>query len=550
MFLGSCALMGIRFKVTNPKKPGTYPKYSKDYLLHSQNGPKRNEYDVSYYQLKVTIDPQQKKVSGRVDMKAKALYRLDTLQLDAHRNLKVDSVFVNRVPVNYIRLKDAIWICLRKSMAPDSNFEVSVRYAGKPLVAKKAPWVGGMVWKKDKAGLPWCGVACETEGAYLWWPNKDLVNDEADSMDIYVTAPDQVVSVSNGIYKGNLNTVNGWKISHWHVSYPINNYNVTFYLGNYTCISDTFVSKLNGRKILMSYYVLPNHLNKAFSHFQQAKDYLHFYEKKFGAYPWPKDGYKLVESPYEGMEHQSAIAYGHKYVNDASGIDYIILHETAHEWWGNSVTADDLGDAWLQEGFATYSEALYVEETQGKEAYENYMYWQRLMIKNKRPVARPKDIRYFSYKDEDVYNKGSWLLHSLRTAIQNDTLFFGILRSFRLMHHQQQISSQDFINLVNARTTSGYDWFFRQYLYKREAPVLEYCWQGDYFYYRWLEVEKDFSKMPVELNFGGTIKRVYPNTKVQKIKIESSLGDKVGFSDHKALFGLKRNNQIPLEASE
>jgi aminopeptidase N len=540
----SCGLMGIHLKVETPKKAGKYPTLNKHMQLLAANSKKRTNYDVHYYRLQLNPNPQTKHLKGTVLMRAKALYDMDTIQVDLYPNLTVWHVSMLNCTVSFTRVNGAIWITPAQKLREGEVFEITIEYEGKPLIAEKPPWKGGMVWKKDKAGLPWCGVACESEGASLWWPNKDDVADEADSTDVYITVNKGLKAVSNGVLKDVQAQNNNTSTFHWHVSYPINNYNVTYYIGNFECLNDTFVSEINGQTIPLSYYVLPNHSAIAKDHFKQVKKHLAFYEDKFGPYPWPRDGYKLIESPYAGMEHQSAIAYGNGYKNGGDGFDYIILHETAHEWWGNSVSAADLADGWIHEGFASYAEALYVEKQFGRQAYLRYMFWQRITILNKRPVVRQRERRYFSYTDEDIYSKGSWVLHSLRTTINNDSLFFDLLKSFRINYHQKQILTEEFIAFVNQKTKRDYTWFFHQYLFRREAPVLEYYWVGEKFYYRWTGVEKEFDKLPVELTFTTHKETIYPSLEVQTLEVKLEPGNEVHFSDDRTYFGYRQNKEL------
>jgi aminopeptidase N len=251
---------------------------------------------------------------------------------------------------------------------------------------------------------------------------------------------------------------------------------------------------------------------------------LKFYEEKFGPFPWYADGFKLVESPYTGMEHQSAIAYGNGYKNTYYGsIDYIILHETAHEWWGNSVTASDLAHAWLHEGFATYAEALYVEKLKGRDAYLDYMlFFQRYYIINRRPIVAPNGLRYFNYKDSDIYMKGSWMLHTLRFTINNDSLFFDLIKSFYLRYAQKEITSQAFVDLVNAKTGVDYNWFFKQYLHNRFVPELHYVIQGTTLYYCWQKTALDFI-LPVRVKGLKNVISILPKAnEVQHVEIDPS----------------------------
>ena len=544
LFFFQCSLVGIQFHPKTPEKPGKYPTFTAAQKLLAQQTKKRTCFDVKYYKLDLKIDADKKTIGGNVTMTSVLLKKQDTIQIDLYKNLKVDSIVYNTKKINFSRVEGAIFIALPNSIRAGNLFTLTISYNGKPNPAKKAPWDGGLVWKKDKQGNPWAGVACESEGASLWWPNKDDVSDEADSTDIYLNVPEILSVVSNGSYKCTKLKEQNTKTVHWHVSYPINNYNVTFYLGNYTLIADTFVSRQSRDTIKFSYYILPEHSAVAKSHFQQVKQQIDFYERAFGNYPWPKDGYKLIESPYEGMEHQSAIAYGNKFKNDGNGFDYILLHETAHEWWGNSVTSADLSDVWLQEGFATYAEALYVEDTKGQAAYLNYLYWYRITIMNKLPVVKQTGLRYFPAKDGDVYTKGAWILHSLRNTIKNDSVFFDILKTFRTENNCKQIFTNAFVDIVNKKTQSDYNWFFQQYLYRRDVPLLEFYKDANYFYYRWKDVNDDFNKLPVEVNFGSKKEIIYPNQSIQKIKVDASYGTDISFSDHYVYFGTKKNKQL------
>lgn len=361
LFLTSCGLLGVHFNVHNPKKAGTYPKETKQNKLLAETTKYRTCFDVYHNKITVGIEPSEKFIRGIVTISAKAVVDFDTLQLDLYKNMTVYTVDSEKNPLNYWREEGAIFIKMPQTIKAGTNFSVEIAFDGNPTEAKRPPWDGGFVWKKDKDGNPWIGVACESEGSSLWWPSKDVMNDEADSTDVTIIVPQDLVAVSNGVLK-DTSFIEESKAYHWHISYPINNYNVTLYIGNLKLLQDTYSSSLTGKTTDLNHYVLPYNYEKAKLHFQQVKKHIAFYEKTFGPYPWQRDGFKLVESPYAGMEHQSAIAYGNGYKNDYQNLfDYIILHETAHEWWGNSVTAADLSDAWIHEGFASYCEALFVE---------------------------------------------------------------------------------------------------------------------------------------------------------------------------------------------
>lgn len=539
----SCSLVGIHLKVENPSRAGKYPKETKQMLLLGAKSSFRDCYDVYHNSLNIKIEPAKKWLSGTVVISAKALRSIDTFQIDLYKNMQINQILVNNKPVNYYRVEGAVFIIPEKPIDFNQQFTTSISYEGKPIVAKKPPWNGGFTWKKDKHRVDWDGVSCESEGSSLWWPSKDEMADEADSTDATFTVPSGLMAVSNGLLKDSIHNADGTNSFHWHVSYPINNYNVTVYVGEFKLLPDVYESPVTGKQTALNHYVLPWNYDLAKAHFQQVKKHLAFYEKMFGEYPWQRDGFKFVESPFEGMEHQTAIAYGNGYKNDFDYFDYIILHETAHEWWGNSVTAADLADGWIHEGFASYCEALFVESVMGHQAYLNYMYWQRMTIENKRPVVRKRNIRYFDYHDEDIYTKGSWVLHTLRTTISDDSLFFSILKTFRLENHEKQVYSESFIALVNKMTGKDYNWFFQQYLFRREAPILEFCWKGTDFYFRWTSVNDDF-RLPVRIRVKGKSIELHPTTTVQKMSIPT---DDTSFYDNsdEQYYGTSKNDKLP-----
>ncbi len=543
--LSSCGALGIHLNVYNPKKAGAYPKETKQNKLLAVNSKYRSCFDVYHNELNVELFPEKKFISGKVIISAKAKNNFDTLQIDLYKNMKVKSIESAGQTLKYTREEGAIFITMPGTIKTDDAFSISIVYEGTPIEAKRPPWDGGFVWKKDKEGNPWIGIACETEGSSMWWPSKDIMSDEADSTDVLITVPKKLMAVSNGVLKDSIITADK-NTYHWHISYPINNYNVTLYVGNFKLFHDSYASTVTWKTLALNHYVLPYNYEKAVYHFQQLKKYLAFYEKTFGPYPWQRDGFKLVESPYAGMEHQTAIAYGNGYKNDFQDLfDYIILHETAHEWWGNSLTAADLSDGWLHEGFASYAEALYVESISGHEAYLNYMYWQRITILNKRPVVRKRDVRYFDYHDEDIYNKGSWVLHTLRNTLENDSLFFDIIKTFRVENNEKEILSETFVDLVNKKTGKDYTWFFKQYLFKREAPFLEFCWTDNNLYFKWTQVNDDFV-LPVKIKVNNKSLTLYPTTKLQKVELSNSYPEFYDNSNE-LYYGTKKNKYLKRE---
>ena len=520
LFLSGCSLIGIHFNVHNPKRAGKPPELTEARRLLGEWSSARRCFDVKQYRLDIAIDPEKKELSGTVTIIAAAMNDFDTLQLDLYANMAIDKIsFEEKTPV-FFRRANAVFVVLPRKIKTGERFSLIVQYHGNPAVARKPPWKGGTVWEKDKNGNPWLGVACQSEGAGLWFPCKDHLSDEADSTRIVLTVPKGLSAVSNGRFLGK--TENEKQATwNWLVTHPINTYNITYYVGKLNLVQDTYQSKVTGQSLALNHYVLEGNETKARTHFQQLKKHLDFFERHFGPYPWYRDGYKLVESPYAGMEHQTAIAYGNGYENDYQGFDYIILHETAHEWWGNSVTGFDLAEGWIHEGFASYAEALFVEETQGRSAYVNYLELQRLSIVNRRPILKPYGMRYFTYKDEDIYTKGSWTLHSLRAAIGNDELFFKWLKNFAVENKEKFVRSQDVIFTVTRTTGKDLGWLFNQYLYSRFSPELEYAVKDGKLYFRWSErTNRDFA-MPQRVLFSsGRELVIHPSDRVRAVELK------------------------------
>lgn len=544
----SCSLLGVHFKPHNPTNPGKFPKFDEETILLGELTKYKSCFDVYYYDLSVDIDPSNKFLNGSVEIYAIAKENFDTLQIDLHQNFEITQLYnlETNKPLDFNRKHRAVFIAFPNNK--DKKFSLKIHYNGKPIIAKKPPWKGGFVWEKDTEKNPWIGVACESIGASVWWPLKDHTSDEPDSMRLHYSIPKELIAVGNGqLESSNVNPIDSTKlIYNWFISYPINTYNVTVYVGKYELLKDEYIG-INGKILPLNHYVLKNNYEKAKKHFKQLHSQLKLYELRFGEYPWYNDGFKLVESPYAGMEHQTAIAYGNKYKNDLTdSIDYIILHETAHEWWGNSVTSKDLSDVWLQEGFATYAEALYMESI-NFDAYLNHLYFLRIFIKNKYPLIGVKDRRYFHFrKSSDVYTKGAWVLHTLRIQLNDDKLFFDIIKTFATKYKEKIITSKEFIELVNEKTKQDYNWFFNQYLYKNKIPTLEYCTNLDgVLYYRWDNTSDDFNQLKIKLKSNNQAITLTPSTKTQKIKLPK---DEYGAWDYQlitdVLYAYKKNKSL------
>ncbi len=489
-------------------------KVTRDDTLRGALSPMRTCYDVSSYDLAVNIDVKKKMISGSCIIRYDVVNDFDSMQVDLFSNYKIEKILFNNSLLQYRRELNSIFIHLPHTQHIGNSAAIQVTYSGMPVTAKNPPWDGGLVWKKDMEGRDWIGVACEGLGAASWWPCKDQLADEPDSMSLHFTVPTGLSCIANGQLRDTVNDFSTHTTTwNWFISYPINLYNVTFNLAHYIHFSDTY-SGYNG--IPLDYYVLDYNIEKARLQFQQVQTMMACYEKYFGHYPFPKDGYKLVETPYWGMEHQSAIAYGNDYVNNKAGFDYIIIHESAHEWWGNNVSANDYADLWIHESFATYAEVLYLECTKGAEDAAVYLKNLRWQIRDSFPIVGVHGINYDGSKlDGDMYAKGAWVLHTFRSVLNNDSLFFRITTGIQHQFALKTISSLDVIGYINQVTGKDYISFFSQYLYHSHPPVLEYKvhqkGKNTILNYRWKADVPDFT-MPVEITsyysyqFGKTTK--------------------------------------------
>lgn len=492
------------------------PLYTKKDSLRGALRPERTCFDVYYYNLSVKIIPKGKKIEGENKIYFHAINQSNTIQIDLFENYTIEDIIFDNTSLQFKREYNAVFIRFPFTLVPGKDYSISVKYSGKPHIAEKPPWQGGFVWEKDKKGNLWAGVACEHLGASSWWPNKDHLSDEPDSMQINISVPAGYTAVSNGVLRKKIDEGRKNTRFEWFVNNPINNYNVTFYLGEYAYFEDSM--QIDSKNLLLKYYVLPYNLEKAKSHFQQTKEVLEVYNTVYGSYPFMEDGFGLVESPYEGMEHQTAIAYGYGYTNDnkhylkGKDYDYIIIHEAAHEWWGNAVSAADMADIWLHEGFATYSELLFIEKKYGKEDYDKEAIERRKYIFNFWPLVENYDVNENSFASSDVYNKGATTLYSLRCCINNDSLFFNIIQEYFEKYKHKTTTTNDFINLVNERTGQDYTSFFEKYLYEEELPILSYSIKTDdsgnlIFKFRWDGVKDGFT-MPfaVHTNDGNSLR--------------------------------------------
>jgi aminopeptidase N len=501
------------------------PELTRNNYLMGFLNENRSSYRVSFYDINIDFDIENKFINGHVTIKAESLNDLNKLQIDLAENLDIIKVSSRNQDLIFTRELDAVLIEFPYDISKDDIFEFTVYYEGIPQNADNPPWAGGFTWSKDKHGRDWIAVSCEGEGARIWWPNKDHITAEGDSVRMAYTVPSEMVAVGNG----NLRSIskNGDKSTYeWFVKNPINNYNISVQIGNYVTVQDTFAK---GDIIhSMNHYVLDYNKELASNYFKQSKEVLRFYEKYFGDYQWYEDGYKLIEVPYLGMEHQSAVTYGNGFsiyngVRSKSWpmygvIDPLIIHETGHEWFGNSVTASDPTHIWIHEGLQVYSEAIYFEDKfNSYEVGVHYLNSIKDRIVNEIPIVGNENENHWALHG-DTYMKGAWIMHTLRSVIDNDEVWFEILREFMTENAKGFTNTEDFFDKVNEKTGKNLWYFAEQYFYTPNQPELEYHQTDSSFSYKWKNVNDGFI-MPIDLLVNGVEKRVLPKKEFQSFNI-------------------------------
>lgn len=504
----------------------------------------RSCYDVTYYNLNLKIDIENRSLEGFNDIHFQSVTDFDSIQVDLFANMEIDSIVFEQNQLRFSRLHDAVLVSFPRRVKKGEKGLFSFYYHGQPISAKNAPWDGGFVWKEDSNGKPWIGVACEGTGASLWWPNKDHLSDEPDSMRIACTVPNEVKCVANGnlFQKNEGENSTEWV---WKVSNPINNYNVTLNIADYAHFDSIHVNA-SGDTLSLDYYVLKENLEKAKEQFLEVHEMMDCFEEAFGPYPFYEDGYALVETPYLGMEHQSAIAYGNKYMSGYLGrhpsdmdFDYIIIHETGHEWWGNSVSMKDVADMWIHESFCTYSESVYVECRYGYDKMLEYLLYQRNFINNRSPIYGVYGMNHEG-NGGDMYYKGSWMIHTFRNVLNNDSLFRAVLKGIAQEFKHRTVDGEEIINYINSLTKYNYRPLFEQYLKYADVPLLEYRWEKKMLNLRWKADAEGF-RIPVSFLLGDTEKRVLvSNTEWSETPMSKKEFKSLSFREDLMLFVSKK----------
>jgi len=496
---------------------GAQHQFSRADTLRGSITPQRAWWDVTNYDLHVQVNPDDSTFSGFNTITYKVLKPDSLLQIDLQTPMIIDSVIQDKKSLSFTRDSNAWFIKIKSPQVKDKKKQITIFYSGKPHRAKNAPWDGGVVWSRDEKGRPWIATAVQGLGASVWWPNKDTQSDEPEDMSIHVTVPSDLVDVSNGRLKKTEENPDGTHTYTWYVSNPINNYDVALNIGNYTEIKDSYSGE--GGKLELGYWVLDYNEDKAREHFKVVKPMLKCFEYWFGKYPFYKDSYKLVEVPFLGMEHQSAVAYGNNYRmgykgTDLSGTgwglkwDFLVIHESGHEWFGNSITSNDLADMWIHESFTNYSETLFTECAYGLKAANEYVQGIRKNIKNDEPIIAPYGVN--AEGSGDMYYKGANMIHNIRQIMENDEAFRQMLRGLNKTFYHQTVTTQQIEQYMSQVVGMDLSKVFDQYLRHTTIPTLEYRFSGQQLQYRWVTDVKDFN-MPVRVKLSDNgFKLIYP----------------------------------------
>ena len=481
------------------------PVFTRADTIRGSNTPERAWWDAAFYDLHVRVNPADSSISGHNAITYRVLKPAREMQIDLQMPLVIDSVVQDGTELSARRDGNAFFVRLIARQPVGAKMQISVYYHGKPVAAIRPPWDGGFIWALDSLSRRWIATANEGLGASAWWPNKDIYSDEPDSQRVAITVPDSLIDVSNGRLRSTTPNADGTTTYEWFVVNPINNYDVAVNAGHYAHFSDVYEGERG--KLTLDFWPLDYHADTARKQFQQVKPMLQCFESWFGPFPWYEDGYKLVETPHLGMEHQSAVAYGNHYLQGYLGRDrsktghgllwdFIIIHESAHEWFGNSITMKDVADLWIHESFATYAEGLYTECQQGKKAGAEYTIGQRALIRNDVPVVGRYGVNHEG--SGDMYDKGANMLHTIRQLVGDDARWRGILRDLGKAFWHQTVTGRQIEDFISRQSGLNLKRIFDQYLRTTKVPTLEYKLQGSKLSYRWSNVVPGFA-MPVKV---------------------------------------------------
>ncbi|GGC08367.1 M1 family metallopeptidase [Dyadobacter sediminis] len=503
-------------------------KFTHADTLRGSITPQREWWDLTYYHLHVRPNAQDSTLSGSTQVNYKVLKAGQSMQIDLQEPLKIDKVIQDGKELTFKRDGNAFFIDLVKKQEAGKLESVEVFYSGKPRLAKRPPWDGGVQWIPDGKGNTIISTSCQGLGSSVWWPCKDHMYDEPDSMQISITVPKNMMDVSNGNLRSVTENNDNTHTFNWFVKNPINNYGVNMNVADYVSWKETFKGEKGD--LALSYYVLPQNLEKAKEQFKQAPQMLKAFEHWFGPYPFYEDGYKLVEVPYLGMEHQSSVTYGNGYKMGYLGRDlsktgwglkwdFIIIHESGHEWFANNITYKDVADMWVHESFTNYSENLYVEYYFGKEAGSDYVLGTKALIANDIPIVGIHGVNQEGSRD--MYYKGGNMLHTIRQIVNDDEKWRQILRGLNKTFYHKTVDGSEIENYVSEHAGRNIFKVFDQYLRDVRIPVLEYSFGNKGLQYRWNNVVTGFD-MPVKVKIGsGKEDFIYPTTEWQTMKAKN-----------------------------
>ena len=516
VFCGSAFAQTAAPQAARREPPSTLRAPTRLDVLRGEYGRYRANNDLLYYELDVRVDPDKKTVGGKNAIRFKMLKDDTRIQLELYANYTIDKILLGATTLKYERDHNTVYVDFPETLRAGRTHTIEFHYHGSP---EEQGRFGGLAFRKDPAGRHWINTANEGEGSSVWWPSKDQWRDEPEGVDIRVAVPNGLMDVSNGRFMGKTDLGDGYTRWDWRVHYPINSYNVSLNIGEYTQFSE----KLGN--LPMDYFVLPENLEKARKQFAQAKPMMEAFEQYVGKYPFPKDGFKLIEVPYSGMEHQSAVTYGNRFANGylerdwtevgvSLKFDFIIIHESGHEWFGNAISAADVSDMWIQEGWCNYLEFVYVEALFGYDDGLKYANGYKKKVGNKEPIITERGIH--RTPNQDMYFKGALFLHTLRSMVNDDRKWWNLVRATFERFKYQNIMTEDMVRFFSAELKQDMTPIFDQYLRRVNLPTLELTFdeKAETVSYRWNADERGFA-MPIKVGTKGAWQVIRPTAEWQ-----------------------------------
>ncbi len=527
------ALFASPLQARQNNRPGGQGKVDPERaaILRGSITPERQWWDLLHYHLSVQIFPEQKKISGSNEITFRVLENGRKMQIDLQQPLEISSITHGKTELNFRRVGNVYWIEFAQDLVKGEQHKILIEYSGKPKTAKRPPWDGGLAWDEDEKGNPFIATACQGIGASIWWPCKDHGYDEPDDgMRISITCPQELTAVSNGrLEKTDANETEKTKTFHWVVTQPINNYCINMNVGNYVNFSDKYSGRFG--ELDLDYWVLEHQRETAVKHFREVPRTIEAFEHWFGKYPFYEDSFKIVVVPYLGMEHQSSVTYGNGFQNGYNGtdlsntgvglkFDFIIVHESGHEWWGNNVSMKDAADMWIHESFTNYSENLFVEYHFTQAQAEDYVVGCRRRVQNDRPIIGTYNRNKSG--SGDMYYKGGNMLHAIRHIINDDEKWKSILRGIQQDFWHQTVTTQQIEDYISEKSEIDFGKFFDQYLRGTAIPVLSYHIDGDSLTYQYTDVVEGFS-YPLRVKVNGKTITLTPTGDSQTLTADAPI---------------------------